>query len=451
MQVFERSVTIDGVTGAQIAAWHARIAAFERLLPPFERVTDVRLPDGLDLGAEVAFRQRVGPVSLGWASAIVSRDGEHGFVDEARRGPFASWRHEHRFEADGVLTDRVAWSLPFGRVSEAALGWWVRSRIERLFGFRHARTRADLRRLLLAPRPLRVGVTGASGLVGTELSQFLRAGGHEVVPFRRRPGEGGIFWSDDGTVPDAEQLVGLDAVVHLAGESVAQRWTDTARARIRDSRVLGTRTLVEAFARCSRPPPVLVSASAVGVYGHREERVDEASAPGTGFLADVGRAWEAEALRAEGSGARVVILRIGTVLSGRGGALPAMLPAFKMGLGGPMGHGRQGMPWVDVDDLVDMAFSAICTPSWRGVYNAVTGPPIDQATFARGLGAALGRPAFVPAPAWAMRAVMGEMAQRLLLEGALVEPARLREAGFNWRFPTLASALAHELGAEAEE
>jgi len=283
-------------------------------------------------------------------------------------------------------------------------------------------------------------VTGASGLVGTALSAR-----RAVLPLSRRPsGPDAPFWN-----PAAGKVHGLDdrtvgAVVHLAGESVGEgRWTADKKARIRDSRVQGTRTLVDHLRARTQRPEVLVSASAVGIYGDRgDEVIRDDAAAGTGFLAEVAEAWEAEADRAAEVGIRVVKLRIGIVMSPTGGALEKMLPPFRLGAGGPMGSGRQWFPWVHLDDVVGAIEWALTTPSARGAYNMVGPEPVRQKDFARALGRALGRPAIMPAPAFALRLALGEFADEGLLAGQRCVPERLQAEGYAFQHPTLDPALA---------
>jgi uncharacterized protein (TIGR01777 family) len=233
-------------------------------------------------------------------------------------------------------------------------------------------------------------------------------------------------------------------VVHLAGESVGEgRWTPEKKSRIRSSRVQGTRTLVSYLKGRAQRPEVLVSASAVGLYGDRgDELIGDDAAPGSGFLAEVAEAWEAEADRAAEVGIRVVKLRIGIVLSPEGGALGKMLPPFRLGVGGPIGSGKQWFPWVHLDDVVSTIEWALTTPTARGAYNLVGPEPVRQRDFAKALGAAVGRPAVLPAPAFALRLAFGEFADEGLLSGQRCVPGRLQAEGYGFRHPTLAGALA---------
>ena len=292
---------------------------------------------------------------------------------------------------------------------------------------------------------MRVLVSGASGLVGGALVPALVADGHEVARLVRRaaraPDE--IAWQPEREALDPAALAGRDAVVHLAGESIAAgRWTKARRAGIRNSRVATTRLLAETLTRSSAAPRILVCSSAVGYYGDRgDEVLTEASGPGHGFLADVVREWEAAAERAVHAGVRVVHLRQGMVLSARGGALTPLLRLFRAGLGGPLASGSQWVSWITLADLVDAIRRALADQGFEGAVNAVAPGSVRQRDFARTLGRALGRPAWFPAPALALRIVLGEMGKELLLFSQRVEPARLLAAGHSFRYPELSAAL----------
>ena len=299
-----------------------------------------------------------------------------------------------------------------------------------------------------------VAVTGASGLIGSALVTGLTSAGHRVVRVVRGAGAASVAgqrlarWDPESGALEPSELAGADAVVHLAGESVAGgRWTEAKKRRIRSTRVDVTRRLAEALPRLERPPRLLVSASAVGYYGDRgSEILREDSAPGPGFLAEVCREWEAATDPAARAGIRVVRLRIGMVLSRRGGALGAMLTPFRLGAGGPVGSGVQWVSWIAIDDLVGAILHALATESLAGPVNAVAPEPVTNRELARTLGRVLRRPALLPLPAVAARLLFGQMADELLLASARVEPARLRATGFTFRHARLEDALRHELG-----
>jgi uncharacterized protein (TIGR01777 family) len=297
---------------------------------------------------------------------------------------------------------------------------------------------------------MRILVTGSTGLIGSALIPLLSADGHTVFRMVRSvsaSAENEIFWNPQLGVLNPAMLEGSDAVVHLAGESIAgARWTPEYKRRLLDSRVQGTRLLVETLLSLSRPPSVLVSASAIGFYGDRgAEILREESPPGTGFLPDLCRQWEQAAQPASKRGIRVVIPRIGVVLSGRGGALAKMLLPFRLGLGGKIGTGRQFMSWIVLDDLVGSIRHMIQDRSLSGPVNTVSPRAVTNLEFTKALGNALSRPTLFPLPAFAARLALGEMADELLLAGARVEPARLSAAGFQFQYPELRAALGHVL------
>jgi uncharacterized protein (TIGR01777 family) len=296
-------------------------------------------------------------------------------------------------------------------------------------------------------------VTGASGFVGSALVARLEKSGHRVVPLRRSAADRapGPTWNPHAGQVHLEPAGALDAVVHLAGENIAQRWTRAAKARIRVSRVDATRLLCEALARLSQPPRVLVCASATGFYGDRgDEILDERSGPGTGFLPEVCWAWEAAAEAARQRGIRVVHLRLGIVLARHGGALAKMLPAFPLGLGGRLGSGRQYWSWIALEDLLRVVEVTLQNDRLSGPVNAVSPEAVTNAEFTRALARTVRRPAVLPVPAVAVKCFWGEMGQEALLASARVRPARLLESGFAFRFAELGVALRHLLTDSAQ-
>ena len=298
---------------------------------------------------------------------------------------------------------------------------------------------------------MKVLVTGSTGLVGSALLRVLSDGGHIVDRLvRSSPGDegGGGRWDPEAGILDPVELGGHEAVVHLAGENIAGApWTPERKARIRDSRVNGTRLLCESLHRLERPSATLVCASAVGYYGDRgNEVLREESPPGKGFLAGVCREWEEAAGEAARKGVRVVILRIGMVLSADGGALGKMLPAFRAGVGGRIGSGKQYASWIALSDLVGVILHVLATNSLTGPVNAVAPQPVTNREFTKTLGRVLGRPTIALLPAFAARFLFGEMADELLLASTRVEPAKLLASGYRFRFPELEGALRCLLG-----
>lgn len=303
---------------------------------------------------------------------------------------------------------------------------------------------------------MKIVIAGGSGFLGRPLAATLAEQGHEVVTLTRgnaaRRGHTrsrAVAWTPDGTVgPWAAELDGAGAVVNLAGESIAgKRWTAAHKQRILDSRIDATRSLVGAIQAASAPPAVFVSGSAVGYYGPRgDEVVTEDTPAGHDFLSHVCVQWEAEAQRAASARTRIVCLRTGLVLEDDGGALPQMLPPFKFGAGGPVGSGQQYWPWIHRSDWSALVQWAIDTPAAAGAVNGTAPQPVTNAAFARALGKALRRPAFMPAPGFALRLLLGEMADALLLSGQRAVPARAEQLGFSFRYPQVDQALAAIFG-----
>ena len=295
-----------------------------------------------------------------------------------------------------------------------------------------------------------VAITGSSGLVGWPLVEALEAEGQVVRRLVRRPVRDEaheIRWDPAAGTIDAAALAGVDAVVHLAGENIAaHRWTESFKAKIRDSRVRGTRLLCDTIASLTSKPTVLVSASAVGYYGDRgDEPVDESAPPGRGFLADVCQQWEAATHAARDADVRVVNLRIGVVLAPHGGALGKMLTPFKLGLGGVVGSGRQYLSWIAIDDVVRVTQFALHAAVLAGPVNAVAPEPVTNREFTKTLGRVLGRPTAFPMPAAAARLAFGKMADEMLLGGVRAQPHALSSAGFEFKYPQLEPALRHVL------
>lgn len=290
---------------------------------------------------------------------------------------------------------------------------------------------------------MRILMSGASGLVGSALVAGLRQCGHEVAPLSRSRLAGSAAWWDPASGEiDLGPAGFCDAVIHLAGENVGTRWSAAKKRRIRESRLRGTEILSNAVGNLARPPRVFLSASATGYYGDRgAEWVDEGSAPGKGFLAELCREWEAATAAAQGKGIRVIHLRTGLVLSAGGGALARMLPIFRLGMGGRVGSGRQYWSWVALGDVVGIVEHLLGAEQVSGPVNIVAPHPVTNLEFTRILGRVLGRPVLFPVPAWAARLVLGEMARETLLASARVRPLRLEEGGYAFRFPELEPAV----------
>ncbi len=456
MPIFTRRSRIPA-PAEMVFDWHSRSGAFERLIPPWQPVRIVERNGGIESGARVVLRLRVGPVSRTWIAE--HRDYEPGrqFRDCQVSGPFARWDHVHRVEPDGdaacYLEDRIDYALPLGLLGAICGGAFTRRTLDRLFTYRHTMTRQDVvaHAAVQGGSPMHIAVTGTSGLLGSALLSFLAGGGHRLTRIVRSTATVGadeIEWHPQAGRLEADGLEGLDGVVHLAGENIAaKRWSAGQKARIRDSRVDSTRLLSETLAQLSRPPKVLVCASAIGFYGNRgDELMSEDSPVGSGFLAEVCEAWEAASQPARDAGIRTVLLRIGVVLSPAGGALARMLLPFRLGAGGVVGGGEQYWSWIGLDDAVGAIHHALISDMLEGAVNAVAPQPVTNREFTKILGRVLNRPTFVPLPGFAARLVLGEMADTLLLASTRVEPARLLASGYTFRHPQLEGALRHCLG-----
>jgi uncharacterized protein (TIGR01777 family) len=445
------------VPATELFAWHSREGAFERLSPPWEPVEVLeRTGTGIQEGTRVVVRMKVGPVPQTFVAKHTKYVEGSLFQDTMESGPFSSWVHTHRMwpepPSSSVLEDEVQYVLPMGALGRGVGGGIARSRLEKVFSYRHTVTREDLRRhaAFAGQGPLTVAVTGATGLVGNSLLPFLTTGGHRVrrlVRGKADAGRGEVSWNPAKGEIDTAAMEGVDAVVHLAGENVAQKWTPEAKERILRSRSEGTRTLCEGLARMERKPRVLVSAVGTGYYGDRgDEVLTESSSTGGGFLAEVCREWEAATAPAREAGIRTVLLRIGVVLDPRGGALGKMLTPFLMGGGGPIGSGQQWFSWVSLEDLLGFIQFAMFTRELEGPVNAVAPQPVRQVEFAKTLGRVLSRPAVLPMPAAAIRTLFGEMGQETVLSGARVKPEVAERLGFTFMHPDLESALRFSLG-----
>lgn len=442
------------VSAQALDSYHHLPGAFERLAPPFAPAKVVSYPPKLVAGSTVEIRAPFGPFSLPWVARI-TESGPGGFVDVQERGPFAEWRHEHRFLPQGPLAcelvDDIAYRLPGGPLGQAVAGAAIAKKLERVFRYRHGQTGLDLVRFLRQPGRLlqrqHVLISGGTGLLGQVLEPLLRMTGstvHRLTRRPRRPTDRAWDPARNFLAPDA--LDGIDAIVHLAGENIAGgRWTSARRRAILESRTVGTRLLAEAIARAPQPPRVVVSASGSSLYGPGGPHGED-SPPGTGFLAEVVHQWEAAWEPTRAVGCRVVCLRFGVLLSSAGGALAKLLTPFQLGLGGPIGHGQQRLSWLALDDAADLIHCALGDPRYSGAINAVAPAPVSSTDFAAALNRVLGQRGGPTLPAWVLETVFGEMARETLLADNAVAPLRLAELGYVFRHPRLTGALAFHLG-----
>ncbi|MDU0477789.1 TIGR01777 family oxidoreductase [Staphylococcus chromogenes] len=425
--------------------WHTTPGAVARLTPPFAMMHPIQVADSLATGTTIFAL----PGGLRWVARhdLTGFQPGRSFTDVCTSAPikkFAGWRHHHQFsEVNGStkITDTVTTRVPTSTVS-AMFAY----RQHQLIGDLSARSR--LRGLLaLDDAPKTVAITGSRGLIGREICAFLSTLGIQVIPLvRSKVKPGHRLW--DPTDPDRALLDGVDALIHLAGEPIFGRFTAQHKQAMRDSRVEPTRRLAE-LVDASDTCTTFITASAIGYYGAEcglETPVDESSAPGTGFLAELVTDWE----HASQCSKRVVNIRNGVVLSGRGGSLPVFRALCSAGLGGNLGSGEQHMSWIAMDDCVDVFTRALVDPTLRGPINAVAPAATTNADFVHALASLLRRPTFLPIPTLGPRLLLGsEGAKELALANQRVTSQVLHNAGFEYRFPALADALAHELGGEA--
>ncbi|QNG20695.1 TIGR01777 family protein [Rhodococcus triatomae] len=429
----------------EVFAWHGRPGALSRLSPPWLPMRPVREASSLADGRAVLAL----PGGLRWVAQHdpESFDPNYRFADYSAALPLrllAPWRHTHSFTDAGPgnteIRDHVETPVP-GRFLASTFRYRHRQLVDDLAAHRWAAAHLD--------GPLTVAVTGSSGLVGTALSAFLTTGGHRVIRLVRGQARSDDERRWDPEDPGTDLLQGVDAVVHLAGASIAGRFTGEHKARVRGSRVGPTELLARAAGAAADGPSTFVCASAIGFYGadRGDELLDEGAVRGGGFLADTVEDWEADTEPARVAGLRVVNIRTGIVQSTRGGVLRLQRPLFEIGAGGRLGSGRQWLSWIDLDDLVDVYHRALVDTALSGPVNAVAPEPVRNSEYTRVLARVLRRPAVLPVPELGPRILLGkEGARELALASQRVTPARLAERDHRFRFPDLEQSLRHQCG-----
>ncbi len=460
---FERTSTLP-VSVESAFAWHTRPGAIHRMMPPWDQVQLIHSDGSIRDGSKVILKvPLLGPIKKTWIAQHFDYQENVQFADRQLTGPFGSFVHHHRFQSisptSSTLTDHIEYSPPLWPLGMLGLPI-IRGKLEAAFAYRHRILLSDLKRhAKYANQPrLKIAITGATGLVGSTLTAFLTTGGHQVVRLVRRAkpstipdGTTSIQWNPDQGEIDAAGLEGIDAVVHLAGEGIAEgRWNAARKERILQSRVKGTTLLANTLVKLKQPPKVFFSASAIGYYPPSGDKpLTEADNPGTGFLSDVCVAWEAATRAAEDAGIRTVHGRIGVVLTPAGGALAAQLPLFRWGIAGKLASGKQYVPWITMDDLIGSIHHCLMEPAVRGPVNLTAPEPVTNSDFTKTLGKVLWRPTILPAPAFALRLALGEMADALLLASLRVMPEYLQQSAYTFDYPTLEPALRHLLGQTA--
>ncbi len=446
----------------EVFKWHARPGALERLSPPWDPIEVITKSAGIGRGAMAVLALKAGPlpVKLKWVAEHTAYEENRLFQDRQIKGPFASWIHTHRFSSSeagtSCLEDQIDYALPLEPWSAFLGHAYFQKKLGRIFAYRHATLKRDMADHSAARKrserwPLTVMISGASGVVGTALTPFLTTGGHRMIPLVRRPPtvDGNeVFWNPESRRLDPADLRNVDVVIHLAGENIGRgSWTKQKKQKIIQSRRQGTGLLAKTMAGLDTPPRLLICASAVGYYGNRgEDTMTEVHACGTDFISEVCREWENAASPAVERGIRVVFLRIGVALSPLGGALKKMLPAFRYGLGGRFGSGRQFVSWIDMNDLIGAIYHIISTPSLSGPVNVVAPHPVTNREFTLTLGKVLSRPTPFTVPEWAIKGIFGEMDREILLSSTRAKPQKLEQSGYQFRFSRLEGSLRHLLG-----
>lgn len=399
---------------------------------------------------------RTGPFRSRW---LVEHQGyihNEQFQDVLLRGPFATYTHTHTFTPDGpkasTLTDSIEYALPLGVPGAAVAGRYARNTFKRVFQYRHALMSGDLVRhaQYRSHKRLRIAITGATGGIGSQLAVFLSTGGHTVVRLiRATPADDStdIQWDPMADVLNADALEGFDAIIHLAGAPIAARWSEAHKRSIRESRVRSTTLLANTIARLSQKPSVLLSASAVGVYGNRgDAMLNEKHESGSDWLAQVAADWENATRAAEQAGVRVVHLRTGIVLNASSGMLGKVAPVFRMGAGGQLGNGTQWLSPISLNDAIGAIHHCLMNERVSGAVNITAPEQLMNRDFTRLLARVLQRPAIAPVPAWILRTLFGEMADATVLTSQRAVPEVLLDSGFTFQQPTVEEMLRFELG-----
>ena len=451
---FVAASTFPG-TARTLYDWHSRPGALERLMPPWERAAVLSRTGTIEPGSEVVLQLHAGPVPYRWHARHLAAEPGVFFRDVQLRGPFARWTHTHRFTdtEDGArLEDEIDYALPGHRF----LPGWVHQRVEdelaRMFAHRHATLAGDLHlHARCSTRPLNLLISGASGVLGAALRPLLTTGGHRVWTLvRRRPdrSRGEIHWNPERGELNLAGLPPFDGVIHLAGDNIGEgRWTDAKKRRVIDSRVLGTGLIARTLAALPVRPAVLLSASAVGFYGNCLDCCMREEDPAGGdFISDVCSLWEHAATPAAEAGIRTVFLRIGVVLSPRGGALQRLLATRAAGFPRRFGQGDQYISWIAIDDMVAALLHTLTNPDLAGPVNIAAPQPVTNGELLQTLARVMRRPLLPPVPARLLQAVYGQMAVEVLLGGCRVATDKLQRSGFTFRHPRLEGALCALLG-----
>lgn len=444
------------LSAQELFAWHEQPNAFDRLLPPWEKVKIIKAPNGLQKGETGEFLIKYGPFWMKWS--VEHSEFEQGrlFVDRQTRGPFSFWEHRHEFlpvtDHSCTMRDQIQYALPLGGIGNWIFEKKVHDRLQKTFHYRHQILKTDLKaNLKTKGSSIRtILITGANGFVGSSLCPFLEMAGLRVIPVSRKPGKPGrsVQWDPETAPFPPQALEEVDGVIHLAGESIATGWwTRAKKNRIMNSRVLSTQKIATALANSPNSVQVFLCASAIGAYGSRpDETLTEESTLGTGFLAEVCKHWEEATIPARMAGKRVISMRFGVILSLLGGALPELLFPFRMRLGSYLGASHLHFSWIALDDLLHAILHLLLNQNPLGSVNLTSPNPVSNAEFIKTLETVLTRKAWFPIPPLPLKLLLGQKANELLFSDLKVLPQGLQKNGYEYLYPTLEEALRHLLG-----
>lgn len=440
----------------ELFAWHERDGALERLSPPWDPLKIIK-KGGIAPGSVTKMILHEGPVPYRWTALHTDYEKDHMFRDIQIHGPLKSWSHTHIFSdsIDGkcLLTDEIEFEAPFSFLGDYLLEGKIRSKLAEIFRYRHKLTASDLEKHLAFKKKhgsWKILISGASGLIGSNLTAFFTTGGHEVYKLvRRKPScRNEIFWDPSKGIINPADLEGFDAFIHLAGENIGEsRWSSGKKRVFIESRTNGTSLLAKSANNLKTPPKVFISASATGFYGDRgDEILTEKSSKGDLFISDLCEAWEKSASANIKKSIRLILARIGVVLTPEGGALSKMLPIFRAGLGGKTGTGKQYIAWISMDDLIGSIYHIMYNDSVAGKINLVAPNPATNSRLVEILSKIMKRPAFADIPGNILKMIFGQMADEILLASSRVIPAKLLESGYDFLKPELEQTLGHVLG-----
>ena len=435
--------------------YHAREGALERLVPPWSILTVTGHEGDIRDGAISTFKVSLGPIGFKWMAAHFGYLQDQQFQDKMIKGPFQSWIHTHSFIPDEIghciMEDKIAYSPRFGKLGPILLNNTIQNSLNQLFHYRHRILSNDINLWKIAGRNKgqKILITGSHGLIGSSLIPLLTAAGeHKITRLARPPSNRNntnshsIVWDPSDDKVNVKELEGFDVVVHLAGENIFGRWTDSKKQRILESRIKSTRLLCDSLIKLANPPSTLICASAIGFYGNRgDEVLDEESKPGSGFLSDVCQKWEESTETARDAGIRVVNTRFGVVLTPKGGILQKLLAPSRLGLSFRLGDSNRYISWVSIEDVIGSIFYSIINSSIRGPVNVVSPNPVTSLEFSKTLARIVKSKIMLPISQKLARMMFGELEDALISSSALVVPNKLSSAGYRFVNPKVEDTL----------